>query len=1651
MRKLFAFLTLVCAAAAPAAVFDHLPTDAELVNRADLVAIGTIRHAASRVRPDNGWVITDYELAVEETLKGTAAPAITLTEVGGVADGWFTVISDAATYRSGERVLVFLHRASDGTYYTASMKLGKFEFTRNAQGASVLVRDTGEFGPEPARLEREFKEFVRGAAATKYQTTLRPVAAAFQPKAEVITPADYCETATAGSETHPLRWPGGESGLTVPFLSTAADPGGIAPGAAEWTNEPAAFITLSYNGVSASIGSAPSFDSKNGIYLNYTGSVPPGIPCSDGIACAIESGNSTHVFQSQTFFSISDADILVFPSGMGGAFNAAIVHELGHAIGFRHSNQGTPNSSVAVMNSSVSFTSLQQWDRDAADTVYGSGPPCQSLSITSQPGDTTVPAGSTTTLQVIVNGTNPSYQWYDGVKPDTSNPVSGATNATFTTPPINSVKKYWVRVTNSCSTVDSNTATVTPQAPPECTPPHVTQQPAGGTINSGQSFILAVQFTGSGPFTVQWYEGNAPDKTVPVPGATSPTFTTPALTQTKSYWVDVVNPCGEDKSATAVVTVHQPGQCNAPVFTIQPQSVAGQSGHPAILFALATGDAPISYQWFEGPVGDLSSFPITGLPPSNARWISQIYVDLLGRTPTTGEVAPLTALLGGGASRPTAALTLLGSTEYRTNLLGSFFAQYLHRAPAAADNAFFMPMFTAGFTDEQVAAQIIGSTEYFVLAGGTNSAFITRLFNDVLGRAPSAADMTFYLTLLGSTSRINVALNVLNSSEARTRLIQSYFTRFLRRSATSGEAAGLLGGSDEQAIAAILGSDEYFNFASLLVTRVLTQTANFWVRATNGCGTKDSTPATVRIDCPLPVITTQPPSVSVNVGQAPTIAVIATGATSYQWFVGSPGVETSPIAGSTGAVLNTLVVNTVGTTSVWVKVTNGCGSVNSNAAIVTVNCGATKPLITAPPISPSTKSYPISWTGNLGSDSKYELQESTTPDFTGNLKTVTITDGTSNIIAAHAEVAKDTRFYYRVRSFTRCPTDPSAYSTTASVLVTAPLARNLSDYSFAQLPCGAPPCLIQQIIHLDGFSSLGKIGVESTDSFSVSSDKPWITVSPSSGNLPAEGADVTVTIDASQLDVGSSQATLTETRTQGAAKVGTLGNPPPKSVPVNVSLVAPVTPKPKDGNAQLNALLIPATAHADGIGTRFVTDMRLTNTATQSITYDLTFTPSNIDGTTSGKQVTVNVAAGQSLALNDLVKDWFGSGTEGEVGIGSVEIRPRNFAAKTTPVNVAFATVASSRTYAVASTGTFGQYIPALPIANFLSKGSNSVISLQQVAQSASYRTNLGLAEGLGQAANVVVTLFDDKGMIVAQKAVPLKPFESPSPQQLGAFFNGAVVGGGSLPNIADGRLEVSVTSDTGKVTAYASVLDNATQDPLLVFPVDPSLVSAKRFVVPGVAEFDSGFSNFHTDMRVYNAASTDANVTINFSGSVSLPAVQRTIPAGQVLAVDNVLGTLWNAANGVGAVNITTASDAQLVVTARTFSRDANGGTFGQFIPGVTAADAVGVGDRALNVVQLEQSPQFRSNLGLVEVTGNPVTVEITGFTPDSKVAAHVEKTLAGGEFSQPGSIFTQMGFGDVYNGRISVRAIGGTGKVAVYGSVVDNRTADPTYVPAQ
>ncbi len=1637
-------------------------SDRQLVERADSVVVGTVLDSLPHLRSD-GYVETRTRLLVEQTLKGDARGIVTIAELGGVADnGRFTFIADSATYAAGDHVMVFLRGRADGTWLTASMTLGKY-LLRDG----VALRESEELG-NSAHSADVFVRFVKDAAggmSTRENAGLVTIPAKGSANPHVTadalrispqgTASNYALQATdVFNTTHPVRWPGcagdpctGTSTVSVTFKHTAPDPGGIASGLAAWTNDPASFITLSDGGVAASSG--PAADAQNFIYLNYTGAFSgPGYQCDGAQACTIGSGNGTNTYDGDTWFSIADSDIIVAAGIPAGQFPTLITHELGHAIGFRHSNAGAPSSFSAIMTSpfNPSFGSvLQQWDKDAVDSIYGSGPVCVQPSITSTNGGGTVPAGSMANLSVSATGSATlSYQWYSGSATSTANPV-GSNSPTYQTPPINSTSNFWVRVSNGCGTADSATITVTPAT---CVPPTVNTQPANQTISSGGTAGLSVGNNGTFPFTYQWYQGSAGDTNNPISGANQLTFTTPVLTQTTSYWVQVANSCGTVNSATATITV-QGGTCTNPAFTIQPQSLTLTPTTVTFLFAAATNVS--SYNWFKGAVGDTSS-PVTSSPPSNARYVQQLYVDILSRAPDAGALAIINALNASSLTRAGAATAVITSTEGRTRLITTMYGTFLHRAPLPSELSFWIPTaFSAGLTDEQIAAQFLGSPEYFALAGSNNNTWINHVYGDLLGRAPSPAEASAGVALLGAGSRSAVSLTIANSAEARGNRVKGWYSSFLRRPAdapglTAFTTALVGGATDEAVLALFLASDEYFNFGSLAVIGPLASTTKFWVQAFNSCGTGNSIAAVITIpQCTNPVIVTQPQNATINIGAIAPLAVYSAGATSYQWYQAQSGDPSNPVAGATGPLLN-LPINATGIVQYWVNVTNACGSTASATATLTINCVAPIPQIRVQPTAPSTSSYVVAWSANNAVAFRYDLQESATADFANPTETQT-TAQTVTIPAKGTAITTDTRLYYRVRMDPVCG-GLGDFSAVGSVLVTAPPPPNTPTTSLnpTGTPCTGQNCNLTAPLFIPGFNASGKTSNAVDDTYTVTSDKAFLAVTPASGALPSGGLNLTATVDTSSLDVGSTQATLTISRTQNAS--GKIGPTAVSSstVPVSVNLVTPISPTPKDNNPPANTLLIPAVAHAAGIGSHFQSDIRITNTAAQSITYQLIYTPTAIDGTTQGKTATITIAPGDTKALNDLVATWYGAGSVGEGGLGTLEIRPQNYSGKIGDVSVNFATVASSRTYNVTSTGTFGQFIPAMTLTSFLGKSASS-LSLQQVAQSPSsctnncFRTNFGFVEGAGQNADMVLTLFSADGTQAAQRTFSLLPFEHVQ-QNLSALFPGTT--------LSDGRLQVQVTSDGGKVTAYASVLDNVTSDPLAVFPVDTSKVSTNHIVVPGIAELNNGAANFHSDMRLFNAGTTDTTVTLNYT-TVTVPAKQIVVPAGQIVSVNNTLNSLWGLTGSGGAVIATTDAATPLIITARTFSRRADGGTFGQFIPGVTATDATGLGERPLQVVQLEQSAAFRSNLGLVEVTGNAVDLDIAAFTPDSKVAAHYQTHLEANQFNQLGSFFATLGLGNTYNGRVAVSVIGGTGRVAAYGSVIDSQTQDPTYVPAQ
>ena len=87
---------------------------------------------------------------------------------------------------------------------------------------------------------------------------------------------------------------------------------------------------------------------------------------------------------------------------------------------------------------------------------------CVRPQITAQPTSRTINPGQSTTLTVTANGAT-AYQWYVGTASSTATPIGGNSSSLTVAP--SATTSYWVRVSNSCSFVDSSTATVTVTPP----------------------------------------------------------------------------------------------------------------------------------------------------------------------------------------------------------------------------------------------------------------------------------------------------------------------------------------------------------------------------------------------------------------------------------------------------------------------------------------------------------------------------------------------------------------------------------------------------------------------------------------------------------------------------------------------------------------------------------------------------------------------------------------------------------------------------------------------------------------------------------------------------------------------------------------------------------------------------------------------------------------------------------------------------------------------------------------------------------------------------------------------------------------------------------------------------------------------------------
>jgi len=211
-------------------------------------------------------------------------------------------------------------------------------------------------------------------------------------------------------------------------------------------------------------------------------------------------------------------------------------------------------------------------------------------SIATQPTNQTVTIGQTATFMVVAAGTAPlSYQWQEN-----GTAISGATSASYTTAATSSSDngaKFQVVVSNSAGSVTSNAVTLMVNA--AAAAPSITTQPVNQTVTVGQTATFTVVATGTAPLSYQWQKNGTA-----ISGATSASYTTAATTSSDNgaqFVVVVSNTAGSVTSNAATLTVN--AGAVAPLITTQPANQTVTVGQMATFTVVATGTAPLSYQW----------------------------------------------------------------------------------------------------------------------------------------------------------------------------------------------------------------------------------------------------------------------------------------------------------------------------------------------------------------------------------------------------------------------------------------------------------------------------------------------------------------------------------------------------------------------------------------------------------------------------------------------------------------------------------------------------------------------------------------------------------------------------------------------------------------------------------------------------------------------------------------------------------------------------------------------------------------------------------------------------------------------------------------------------------------------------------------------
>jgi hypothetical protein len=423
------FCLVISASSLYAATF-VVPPDRDMIRQATAIVIASALSSHTQLN-DAGAIETVTVMSVEEVIKGNIpGDSVDIYEPGGAYGKRVTTIPGIPRFADGDRYVLFLMQYKN-TWRVLNLILGKFNFATDVLGHEVLVRDEKEINGwdsdgklhkvnDQNRAAEPFLNFIRGSVSggparqnyripsepllqvsvSALRTGLKPTPLCVFP----CTPTSYTYDENAG---HGPRWQTFPETLFSSVGANSAALTALGNAIAAWNNDAGSSVTLVNGGADDGTHTqgVNTFDGRSTVLFERDLTAKGALALTCGMSSysgvlgvgAVTNSVGTHVGpNSETFDSAVEGDVEMnqgtstCPFFLStGDFNSGVAHEIGHTLGFRHSDQARnlfPGpasacssdaslecSTTAIMKAFIMTGvngALQTWDQHAAGKVY---------------------------------------------------------------------------------------------------------------------------------------------------------------------------------------------------------------------------------------------------------------------------------------------------------------------------------------------------------------------------------------------------------------------------------------------------------------------------------------------------------------------------------------------------------------------------------------------------------------------------------------------------------------------------------------------------------------------------------------------------------------------------------------------------------------------------------------------------------------------------------------------------------------------------------------------------------------------------------------------------------------------------------------------------------------------------------------------------------------------------------------------------------------------------------------------------------------------------------------------------------------------------------------------------------------------------------